>query len=64
MTTNGNTPDTTHDEIVTMLTEVAIEDLEALLAKYQKHRHIPEFDHKLGPILDAIEDGLKNMKET
>ena len=60
--TNGRPPDPTPEDVAQTVIEVAIEELEEFLAKYTKHRALPEVEAWLGPTLDMVAEALEKLK--
>ena len=60
--TNGYPPDPTPDDVAGTITDVAIQELEEFIAKYEKHRRIPAIEALFGPTLDAIAEALEKLK--
>ena len=60
--TNGYPPDPTPDDVARTIMDVAIEELEEFIAKYNKHRRLPEVEARFGPTLDAITEALEKLK--
>ena len=60
--TNGYPPEPTANDIARTIMEVAIQELEEFLEKYEKHRSLPEVETRFGPTLDAIAEALDKLK--
>ena len=60
--TNGYPPDPTPSDVASAIMEVAIQEIEEFIAKYNKHRRLPEVEARFGPTLDAIAEALEKLK--
>ena len=62
--TNGSPPDLTPEDVAQTVIEVAIGELEEFLAKYNKHRRLPDVEARFGPTLDAIAEALGKLQSS
>ena len=60
--TNGYPPEPTCDDAARAIMDVAIQELEEFIARYNKHRLLPEVEARFGPTLDAIAETLDRLK--